>query len=121
MEGVNALAGAGYAPLAAMILSARGLNTPQAAHRYLDCSCPLDDPFLLTDMDLAAGRVGLAMAKGEKIAVFGDYDVDGITATCLLTDFLRSEGGEVVPYIPDRMEEGYGLNREAVAALHAQG
>ena len=66
MEGVNALAGAGYAPLAAMILSARGLNTPQAAHRYLDCSCPLDDPFLLTDMDLAAGRVGLAMAKGEK-------------------------------------------------------
>ena len=121
MEGVNALAGAGYAPLAAMILSARGLNTPQAAHRYLDCSCPLDDPFLLTDMDLAAGRVGLAMAKGEKIAVFGDYDVDGITATCLLTDFLRSWGCDCVPYIPGRLEEGYGLNPMAIRQLHDQG
>ena len=108
-------------PLAAMILSARGLNTPQAAHRYLDCSCPLDDPFLLTDMDLAAGRVGLAMAKGEKIAVFGDYDVDGITATCLLTDFLRSWGCDCVPYIPGRLEEGYGLNPMAIRQLHDQG
>ena len=75
----------------------------------------------MKDMDAAAARVRRALERGEQIAVYGDYDVDGITATCLLTDFLRSEGGEVVPYIPDRMEEGYGLNREAVAALHAQG
>ena len=57
----------------------------------------------------AAGRVRLALERGETIAVYGDYDVDGITATCLLTDFLRRKGGAVIPYIPDRLEEGYGL------------
>ena len=91
-NGVNALVSAGYAPLTAMILSARGVNTAAAAHGYLDCNAALPDPFLMTDMDLAAGRVGLAMTRGEKIAVFGDYDVDGITATCLLTSFLRRYG-----------------------------
>ena len=78
---VNALVGCGYPPLAAMVLAARGLGTPKAAHEYLDCDCALCDPFLMTDMDRAAGRVSLAIARGEKIAVFGDYDVDGITAT----------------------------------------
>ena len=62
-----------------------------------------------------------ALELGETIAVYGDYDVDGITATCLLTDFLRRKGGAVIPYIPDRLEEGYGLNREAVTALKEQG
>lgn len=72
-------------------------------------------------MAQAAGRVRLALERGETIAVYGDYDVDGITATCLLTDFLRRKGGAVIPYIPDRLEEGYGLNREAVTALKEQG
>ena len=81
MDAVNALVSGGYAPLAAMILAARGLTTPKLADTYLDCSCELLDPFLMTDMALAAGRVGLAMTRGEKIAVFGDYDVDGVTAT----------------------------------------
>ena len=81
MGAVNALVQSGYAPLTAMILSSRGLETPRQAQEYLDCDAELLDPFLMTDMDRAAGRVGLAMARGEKIAVFGDYDVDGITAT----------------------------------------
>ena len=118
---VNALTAGGYAPLAAMILSARGMTTPADAKKYLDCNCPLPDPFLMTDMDLAAGRVGLAMSRGERIAVYGDYDVDGITATCLLTDFLRRHGADVVSYIPGRLEEGYGLNPMAIDQLHRDG
>ena len=118
---MNALVGGGYAPLAAMILASRGLDTPEKANAYLDCSCNLLDPFLMTDMDLAAGRVRLAMTRGEKIAVFGDYDVDGVTATCLLTDFLRKNGANCVPYIPGRLEEGYGLNPIALHWLAEQG
>ena len=118
---VNALVGCGYSPLTAMVLSARGISGKEAAGQYLDCSSPLLDPFLMTDMDLAAGRVGLAMSRGEKIAVFGDYDVDGITATCLLTDFLRRYGADVVSYIPGRLEEGYGLNPIAIHQLHSEG
>lgn len=118
---VNALAGSGYAPLASMVLAARGIHSAAQAQAYLDCNAPLLDPFLMTDMDLAAGRVGLAMATGEKIAVFGDYDVDGITATCLLTDFLRRNGADVISYIPGRMEEGYGLNPIAIHQLHSEG
>ncbi len=118
---MNALAQGGYAPLAAMVLASRGIETPQQAQAYLDCTAPLPDPFLMTDMDLAAGRVGLAMSRGEKIAVFGDYDVDGITATCLLTHFLRSYGADCVPYIPGRLEEGYGLNTIAIDYLHSIG
>ena len=121
MGSVNALVGAGYSPLSAMILSARGLKTPQEAQGYLGCDCPMPDPFEMTDMDLAAGRVGVAMSRGEKIAVFGDYDVDGITATCLLSDFLRRHGADVVSYIPGRMEEGYGLNPIAIHQLHEEG
>ena len=118
---MNALVGGGFAPLAAMILASRGFTTPEMANGYLDCSCALLDPFLMTDMALAAGRVGLAMTNGEKIAVFGDYDVDGVTATCLLTDFLRKNGADCVPYIPGRLEEGYGLNPIALHALAEQG
>ena len=121
MGAVNALVQSGYAPLTAMVLSARGITDGRAAKNYLGCDAALPDPFLMKDMDLAAGRVGLAMARGEKIAVFGDYDVDGITATCLLTDFLRRHGAEAVPYIPGRLEEGYGLNPIAINQLHQEG
>ncbi len=121
MRAVNSLVSSGYSPLSAMILSARGMKDAADANNYLDCDCVLPDPFLMTDMDLAAGRVGLAMSRGEKIAVYGDYDVDGITATCLLTDFLRRHGADVVSYIPGRMEEGYGLNRMAIDQLHGEG
>ena len=73
---VNALVSSGYPPLSAMVLSSRGIRDNRQAHQYLDCTAQLLDPFLMTDMDRAAARVGLAMARGEKIAVFGDYDVD---------------------------------------------
>ena len=117
-----AMEAAGVPPLAALTLCARGLDTPEKARAFLDAGRgQLLDPFLMKDMDRAAARVRRALAAGEHIAVYGDYDVDGITSTCLLTDFLRREGGTVIPYIPDRMEEGYGLNREAVAALRGQG
>ena len=121
MGSVNALVSCGYSPLSAMILASRGIRNQAEATDYLSCDAALLDPFLMTDMDLAAGRVGLAMSRGEKIAVFGDYDVDGITATCLLTDFLRRHGADVVSYIPGRLEEGYGLNPIAIDYLHGLG
>ena len=121
MGSVNALVGCGYKPLTAMVLASRKIGSEKAAREYLSCDMPLLDPFLMTDMDLAVGRVALAMERGETIAVFGDYDVDGITATCLLTDFLRSCGASCVSYIPGRLEEGYGLNPMAIRQLHGEG
>ena len=120
-EDVNTLVSGGYSPLTAMVLAARGFNTPAKVASLLRCDSPLADPFRMRDMDLAAARVGLAMARGERIAVFGDYDVDGITSTCLLTDFLRRHGADCIPYIPGRLEEGYGLNPIAIRYLHEQG
>ena len=120
-DAVNALVGGGFAPLAAMILASRGLTTPEKANAYLDCSCSLQDPFLMTDMVPAVERVRLALARGERIAIFGDYDVDGVTATCLLTDFLRNMGADCIPYIPGRLEEGYGLNAIALHYLAQEG
>ncbi len=120
-EWVNALVQAGFPPLTAMILSARGIENELQARSYLSCDGPLYDPFCMTDMDRAAARITQALAQGEKIAVFGDYDVDGITSTCLLTDFLQKRGADCIPYIPSRLEEGYGLNPIAIHALRAQG
>jgi len=113
---------AGVPPLCALVLCARGLDTAEKAREFLRCDGGLlHDPLLMRDMDAAAARLSAALAGGETVAVYGDYDVDGITATCLLTDYLRSRGAEVIPYIPGRLEEGYGLNREAVAALKDRG
>ena len=121
VDSVNSLVAGGYAPLVAMVLAARGMDRLQQAKDYLDCQGRLVDPMCMRDMDKAARRVQQALDRGEKIAVFGDYDVDGITATCLLTDFLRSRGGNCVPYIPGRLEEGYGLNPIAIRQLHSEG
>ena len=116
------LEAAGIPPLLAAILSARGITQPDQARRLLTPRAePVLDPMLLRDMDRAAARVRRALETGEHLAVYGDYDVDGITSTCLLTDCLRSLGGQVTPYIPDRLEEGYGLNLEAIQTLAAQG
>ena len=120
-DGVNKLVSAGFAPLVAMVLSSRGMCEPEKAKACLSCDSPLPDPYRMRDMALAAGRLALAIEQGEKIAVFGDYDVDGITATCLLTEFIRSVGGDCVPYIPGRLEEGYGLNPIAIRQLHGEG
>ena len=117
---VDALQQAGYSPLTARVLCSRGITAAQDAARFLSCDAPLCDPFLLREMDAAAARILQALEQGEKIAIYGDYDVDGITATCLLTDFLRTLGADCCYYIPSRLEEGYGLNRDAIARLHAQ-
>jgi len=113
---------AGIPALCAAVLCARGLDTPEKAADFL-CDSPelFHDPFLLRDMERAAARIRLGLERGERLAVYGDYDVDGITATCLLTEFLRERGGDVVSYIPDRTEEGYGLNPSAISFLHANG
>ena len=119
---VAALEWAGLPTLAAMTLCARGLDTPEKARAFLDAGRgQLQDPMGMKDMDKAAARLARALAAGETVAVYGDYDVDGITSTSLLTDFLRREGGTVIPYIPDRMEEGYGLNTDALDTLHQAG
>lgn len=118
---INTLVGAGYAPLVSMVLASRGIHSAAQAHTYLSCDCALPSPYQLVDMDDAVSRVRLALERKEKIAVFGDYDVDGITATCLLTDFLRHQGAECVSYIPGRLEEGYGLNPIAIHALSEAG
>ena len=121
MGAVNALSGCGYGPVTAMVLAARGIKDPRQALSYLRCDAPLCDPYAMQDMDLAAARVGLAMTRGETVAVFGDYDVDGITATSLLTHFLRGCGMRCIPYIPGRLEEGYGLNPIAIRQLKEEG
>ncbi|MBE6956207.1 MAG: single-stranded-DNA-specific exonuclease RecJ [Ruminococcaceae bacterium] len=112
----------GLHPLTAAVLSARGMTSVEQARQYLSMAdAPLEDSLLMRDMDRAVARVRQALNRGEKIAVYGDYDVDGITATCLLTRFLTQQGGDVTAYIPDRLEEGYGLNRGAVSTLARQG
>lgn len=112
----------GVPPLVAAVLCARGLDTVEKAEAFLASDVSrLGDPFLLQDMDRAVLRVRQALSSGERIAVFGDYDVDGITSTCLLTHWLRGQGGDVFYYIPDRIEEGYGLSHEALLFLHGQG
>ena len=121
-EGRAQLERAGIPSLLACVLSARGVTEPEQAWKLLTPGEePLLDPMLLKDMDRAVLRVTRALKRGETIAVYGDYDVDGITATCLLTDCLTRLGGRVHSYIPDRLEEGYGLNEEAVLHLAQQG
>lgn len=120
---VRALAAAGgYAPLTAAVLSARSIDTPDAAAAYLSCdTAGLHDPLLLADMDKAVAVVEGALQRGERIVVYGDYDVDGVTATCTLVDYLRSRGAKCDYYIPNRLREGYGLSRAAMQELYDKG
>jgi len=117
-----ALERGGIPYLPALVLSARGITEPEEARVFLSSGRErFGDPMRLKDMDRAAARIRRALAEGEAIAVYGDYDVDGITSTCVLTHYLLSQGAKVVPYIPDRMEEGYGVSLGALDVLHAQG
>lgn len=120
-EAAERLRAAGYAPLTALVLSGRGCRSAEQAHELLGTDGALADPFAMKEMDRAVAVIRSATEKKTKIAVFGDYDVDGITATCLLTDYLRSHGAECSFHIPGRIEEGYGLNAAAIRQLAAQG
>lgn len=110
-----------YPPFFRQILFARGVVDEQSARAYLYDQVKQDDPYLLTDMRACVDRLFWAVDHQQSIAVYGDYDVDGVTATALLTQVLRRYGGQVVEYIPNRVEEGYGLNIEALEWLAAEG
>ena len=117
-----ALAGAGYGPLLSSILALRGVKTAEEAHAlFTDDPAALHDPLEMQGMAKAVARIREAIRRREKLAIYGDYDVDGITSTCLLTDYLRWRGLCCIPYIPDRSEEGYGLNCGAMETLKSQG
>lgn len=120
-ERVNSLTAGGYGPLTAMVLAGRGFENPAEVTKYLEGDGILPDPYLMRDMEPAAARIALAIRRKEPMAIFGDYDVDGITATCLLAGVLRSAGADCRTYIPGRLEEGYGLNPMAIYGLHEQG
>lgn len=117
-----ALENAGYTPLLCEVLRARNIDTPEKAKKYLARDEQLIcDPMLLEDLDKAVARIELAIREREKVAVYGDYDVDGISSSCLLCDYFRGRGLECEVYIPDRLEEGYGVNSEAIKALRERG
>lgn len=100
----------------------RGIRTPEAARSFLDPSASdLLDPFQLNEMDRAVSRIGEAIRRSERIVIYGDYDVDGVTATTLYLDFFRSQGVEAGFYIPHRLKEGYGINESAIRTIHQQG
>ena len=121
-EAQERLRAAGYPYLVSAVLAARGVESPEQAAVFLEREDKLTlSPFLMKDMDKAAERVQQALARREKIAVFGDYDVDGITATCILVDYLKGRGADVVHYIPRRIEDGYGLSCDAIRGLYDQG
>ena len=119
---VRRLMDAGYPYLVSAVLASRGIASETEAADFLLCDHRLThSPLLMADMDRAVERIGRALADGERIAVFGDYDVDGITATVILVDYLRQRGADVVHYIPRRIEDGYGLSADAIRALHERG
>ena len=112
----------GLHPLAARALAARGFADPVAVERFLAPRLEdLPDPFAMKGMELAVARIGRALASGERIACYGDYDVDGVTSTVLLARFLEASGADVVTYTPHRLREGYGLNEAAVERLAGEG
>ncbi len=108
-------------PFAALLLSSRGISEKSEIEAFFCEDDELSDPYELKDMDKAAERINEAIEGDEIIAVYGDYDADGVTATALLCDYLNMNGCQVIPYIPDRGTEGYGLNIKAIDSLKQKG
>ena len=108
--------------ITARLLYIRGYQTAEAAMRFLRLEeTALHDPFLMKDVSLAVERIEQALERHEKIAIYGDYDVDGVTSVSLIYLYLKSRGGDVGYYIPSRSLEGYGLSMSALDRLHEQG
>ena len=104
------------------LLYNRGLTTLVAAQSFLSPdSSDSHDPWLMPDMDAAVGRLTRAIERGEPVGVFGDFDIDGISGTAVMTTALRELGANVVPYIPDRESEGHGLGLEAMRSMASRG
>ena len=112
----------GLSRLTARVLAARGCDTTEKARDFMTQSVEgIHDPFLLKDMDKAVYEIRQAIENKQKIAVYGDYDVDGVTATCIMIQYLRKMGADCTYYIPDRLGEGYGLNEAAIQTLYDEG
>ena len=107
--------------LLAGVLAARGMTDPDQVLDFLSADAPLSDPMLLRDMDKACTRIWQAIDNGETIVIFGDYDVDGVTATALLYQHLKGMGADVKCMLPSREGEGYGLSRRTVDTIHKHG
>ncbi len=114
----NLLSAVDQSTLLAKILLSRGISDQAQAMAFLSPQhFTPSDPFTLPDMDKAVARINQALEKKERITIYGDYDVDGITGTSLLLTALRMLGAQVSYYIPNRANEGYGLNLKAVSIL----
>ena len=112
----------GFPPPQAQLLYNRGLSSRSEALSFLSPSISdVHDPLLLPDMDRAVARLRRAISDGETIGVFGDFDIDGISGTAVVMNGLRGLGAQVVPYVPDRVNEGHGLNLDAVRSLADRG
>ena len=111
----------GLHPFLAFLLQLRGIDTADQAADFLGLTDQTEDPFSLIDMDMAVDRVQRAIDEHEKIAIFGDYDADGVTATALTYLYLQSRGADVEYHIPTRQGEGYGLNESAVRDMAQRG
>ncbi len=112
----------GHDELIARVLAGRGVEA-EAVERYLDPTLRdlMPDPYCMRDMEAATERLRRAAERGEKIAIFGDYDVDGACSAALLSEFLAACGCETIVHIPDRVSEGYGPNEEAITSFAAKG
>jgi len=111
-----------FPPILKQVLFNRGMGTDAEARAFLKAEPNSNtDPFQLIGMRTAVDRIQYALEQNEPIAVYGDYDVDGVTATALLVEALQGFGADVRGYIPNRFDEGYGLNPEALDHLKADG
>ncbi|MBI5929322.1 MAG: single-stranded-DNA-specific exonuclease RecJ [Chloroflexi bacterium] len=116
---INALSDLGS--VLAQVLYNRGLTTPQNASSFLSGDLPLHDPMQMLGMGKAVGRIRQAIKRKEKIVIYGDFDADGVTSTAVLVTTIRALGGVVEHYIPNRIDEGYGLNTPALLELARRG
>ncbi len=111
-----------FHPVILQLLKKRGIVTPEQIHGYIYPKLDnLYDPMLLKDMDKAVVRIKEALSKKQKVTIYGDYDADGITSCAVLMKLLKNLGGTVNYYIPSRLDEGYGLNKDAIDMIHKQG
>lgn len=108
-------------PFIAYLLVSRGIDSELAVSNFLSDSFEVVSPFHFADMEEAAFTIGDAIDNGEKICIYGDYDCDGITSTALLYSFLKEENADVFYYIPQRLTEGYGMNKDAIDQIKADG